>query len=201
MDNQLFHALQIRYIKLHFTILFTEDSILPVYKASALRGGIGEMLLRANCIRDRACDSCDFESECIVCRTMYSKFDLKPAYVTSGDSIGYVLECEKYQTHFQACGMLSLVKRRIYMLDCFEGINNNFYYDYGIPVPEIASQQKKHVKVRRHSSQKGIMFLYGITGFVQLKGIHPDTFPLLLAGELIHIEKNTSFGFGRYQII
>lgn len=63
---------------------------------------MGEMLLRANCIRDRNCETCDFESECIVQRTMYSKFEEKPAYITKGDSIGYVIECENYQEEFEA---------------------------------------------------------------------------------------------------
>ena len=308
MDDQLLHALQIRYIKLYFTISFIEDSMLPVHKVSALRGGMGEMLLRANCISDRACSTCDFEKECIVRRTMYSKFDEKPGYVTNGESIGYVLECENYEIYFSKgdtlsfnlilfgktivyfnqylqafytlgmCGIgaghakfiitsikntcfqdifkgndiimknyqvrtisqyvdhrmkkttgtektmffqtpatlkyqgeflqefcidaiISAVKRRIHMLDYFEGIHNDFYHDYQVTVPEVVSQQQKHVKVRRYSSRQGAMFLHGITGFVQLKELSPDTLPLLLAGELIHIGKNTSFGFGRYQVV
>lgn len=108
MDGQLLNALQVRYIKLHFTISFIEDAVLPVRKVSAIRGGMGEMLLRANCIRDRVCESCDFEAECIVLWTMYSKFTLKPNYVTNGESIGYVLECENDQTCFPEGETLSL---------------------------------------------------------------------------------------------
>ena len=308
MDGQLLNALQVRYIKLHFTISFIEDAILPVHKVSAIRGGMGEMLLRANCIRDRVCESCDFETECIVRRTMYSKFTLKPNYVTNGESIGYVLECENDQTCFQESEKLSFnlilfgkaivyfnqylqafymlgrygigaghakfiivsikntcfqdildggnllmknyqvqtissyvihrmkivtgsektlvfqtpatlkyngeflqkfrmdaifnaVKRRIYMLDCFERINNDFYHNYQVPVPEMSNQKAKHVKVCRYSSRKGKMHLHGITGFIQLKELYSETIPVLLAGELIHIGKNTSFGFGRYRIM
>ncbi len=51
---------------------------MPKDKVSALRGGMGEMLLRTNCVRDRQCEICDFESECIVQRTLYSKFEKKP---------------------------------------------------------------------------------------------------------------------------
>ena len=72
MEQQLEEALKIRYIKLHFTVSMLEDTELPIEKVSALRGGMGEMLLRANCVRDRECGKCDFESECIVRRTMYS---------------------------------------------------------------------------------------------------------------------------------
>ena len=91
----------IRYVKLHFTLQIAEDTVMPRYKASAIRGGMGEMLLRANCIRDRICDSCDFESECIVRRTMYSKMEIQPEFMSSGDSVGYVTECEDYREEFR----------------------------------------------------------------------------------------------------
>lgn len=309
IDSQLYQALQIRYIKLHFTIAFTETAVLPVNKVSALRGGMGEMLLRANCIRDRRCDSCDFEEECIVRRTMYSKFKEKPAYVTNGESVGYVLECENYMTEF-SCGekmnfnlilfgrtivylnqylqafyalgmngigsnharfqivsltntnkqdilsnnhvfmnnyvvrpvsdyvefrleklrkngmegrlvfktpltlkyqseflqefqmeaIVNAIKRRIQILDYFEQIQNNFYYDYQVPIPEITRQEHQFINVRRCSSRQGHMSLKGIEGQLQMKEADAETIPLLLAGELIHIGKNTSFGFGRYQL-
>lgn len=101
-ENMQNDYLNIRYIKLHFDIVFPEDSVLPSFKASSIRGGIGEMLLRANCIRDRKCEECDFETECIVQRTMYSKFEKKPQYVTTGDSVGYVIECEDYREDIAA---------------------------------------------------------------------------------------------------
>lgn len=78
----------IRYVKLHFTLRMVEDTVMPKYKASAIRGGLGEMLLRANCIRDRQCEKCDFETECIVRRTMYSKMEIQPRFMSSGDSVG-----------------------------------------------------------------------------------------------------------------
>ena len=90
----------IRYVKLHFTLRMLEDTELPLNKPSALRGGMGEMLLRANCIRDRDCENCDFESECIVRRTMYSKMEIEPKFMSAGDSVGYVIECEDYRTDF-----------------------------------------------------------------------------------------------------
>lgn len=102
MTEELKKCLDIRYTRITFTVLFPEDCILPRSKVSALRGGMGEMLLRANCIRDRNCETCDFESECIVQRTMYSKLEEKPVYITKGDSIGYVIECENYQEEFEA---------------------------------------------------------------------------------------------------
>lgn len=309
-DSCLYEALQIRYVKLHFTILFPEASSLPVNKVSALRGGMGEMLLRANCVRDRQCEICDFETECIVHRTMYSKFEKKPAYITNHESIGYVLECENYRTdfpagstldfnlilfgktivylnqylqalyalgmnglgaehaifqilsmtntrkqdiiigsnvymkkyvvqhisdyveyrmtqlkkyglkgrlvfktplclnyqneflqEFQMDAIINAIKRRIHMLDFFEGMENDFYHGYQVSVPEIRAQEHRFVKIKRYSSRKDShMFLKGIEGFAELTEIPMETLPLLLAGELIHIGKNTSFGFGRYQV-
>lgn len=43
--QQIERALQVRYIKLHFGLYLVEDSRLPMNKVSAIRGGIGEMLL------------------------------------------------------------------------------------------------------------------------------------------------------------
>ena len=102
MNDLLEKSLHVRYTKLNFMIRFPEYCIVPVSKTSALRGGIGEMLLRAHCVKDRVCETCDFLEECIVQRTMYSRFIHKPEFMTTGASIGYVIECENYQEHMEA---------------------------------------------------------------------------------------------------
>lgn len=51
MSQLLIKSQDIRYTKLTFVVQFTEDTMLPKQKVSAIRGGIGEMLLRANCVR------------------------------------------------------------------------------------------------------------------------------------------------------
>ncbi len=302
----------IRYVKLHFTIEFLEDTELPVYKASALRGGMGEMLLRANCVRDRECEKCDFESECIVRRTMYSKMEIQPSFMTSGDSVGYVIECEDYRDRVEAGdtlrfnlilfgktivyftsfftafyglgtrglgkadGKFSIVSvtnsrnmpifdgeklnmdryeilkvadyisfrkgqlknagptglkfqsplsvkyrgeelrafdpiaimesacRRIYMLDCFEGIESNVHdlsFIEALTIPELRGESHRYVSVRRFSNHQGsAMYLKGIEGEMHLSAITDEALDILLAGELVHIGKNTSFGFGRYRV-
>lgn len=86
--------LKIRFTKINFVLKFAQYSIMPRYKASALRGGIGNMLLEQYCIRDRVCDRCDFRDECIVQKIMYAGSSVKPGFVTTGESIGYALECE-----------------------------------------------------------------------------------------------------------
>lgn len=310
MEQLIKQAMHIRYTKLHFTIAFLEDSKLPPNKHSAIRGGIGEMLLQANCIRDRRCEQCDFKGECIVQRTMYTQFKEKPAYMTNGESVGYVLECEnnqeyfrkgeylefvlllfgknlvyfsqylqavcalgagglgKYRARFQVISVrnenceellsadrihmeryrisyldeyverqlilrrnfsphrivfvtpltlkfrgefrnefhieaiLSGIRRRIYMLDCFEEIQNEEWMRWKLPEAEITGQHAILSRVDRYSSRKGTkMTLYGLTGDIYLKEMSEDAKILLLAGELIHVGKNTSFGFGKYQLI
>lgn len=313
MNEVLEKSFKVRYVKLHFTIEFVEDSILPVYKTSALRGGMGEMLLRSNCIADRDCDNCGFERECIVRRTMYSQMEIQPSFMTSGDSVGYVIECEDYHEQFSvgarmqfnlilfgktivyfsqflnafyALGMSGIGKeqakfrivsvtgttgvpilegndvvmsnyqikpisdyvayrrkqlgelserflirlksplsikfrgnelsefnaeafiesacRRIYMLDCFEGIQTSIHemdYIEAISVPKVISANSRKVSVRRYSDRHGsAMYLRGFEGTVLLEGVSEDLMDILLAGELLHIGKNTSFGFGRYRV-
>ena len=90
-----------RYIKIHFTAQFLGDTRVPVYKTSGLRGGIGEMLLRADCLRDRDCEKCDFIDDCIVRGILYPKMENVPSFMRSGDSIGFSIECEAYQEYYR----------------------------------------------------------------------------------------------------
>ena len=309
MDAYPDKELQIRYIKLTFTLTFTDDCQVPISKTSALRGGMGEMLLRANCIKNRECETCDYKEECIVQRTMYSHFDHKPAFITSGESIGYVIECENYKdrmsvgeemrfhlilfgktvvyfnlylqaiaalgqnglgkdkarfvisgiknqygqeilegsniymqyykpttvseyvdhrkkqlagqsiTEIRFCTPLSLkyqgeflkefqmdalikgIQRRIYILDCFENIDGEDLYKAELVGPVILSQETRPISVRRFSNRKEqAMWLNGIKGSIQIENLTEELLPIFLAGELIHVGKNTSFGFGRYRM-
>lgn len=304
--QQLFRLLQIRYIKLHFCLRILEDTILPKNKVSAIRGGIGEMLLRMNCIRDRDCERCGFLSECIVRRIMYSQPEIRPEFMHKGDSMGYVIECENYEEEFQTgevlefhlllfgknvvyfnqymqalsyLGMegigkyqskfmiesvtntnreilaehdniyienymirtvaqyveyrmktnrkedilifhtplsakykgkiieefdmeaiMAAVSRRIYMIDCFEGIDEG-KADITGHVPKMVSQNVRNVFVGRYSSTHDEkIWLRGIHGSIILEDIDMTARMLLYAGELMHIGKKTSFGFGRYSL-
>mgnify|MGYP003309565716 CR=1 FL=1 len=44
------------------------------------------------------------------------------------------------------------------------------------------------------------MIFKGIKGSILLEHLEEDFLALLLAGEIIHIGSNTSFGFGRYRV-
>ncbi len=299
----------IRYVKLHFLCRLTEGCSLPVNKTSAIRGGMGKMLLTEHCIfpGERKCAECSFENECLVRRIMYSKFDLKPEFVTTGESIGYVINCEDYRTSFEqgdtfefaitlfgktivyftpilmalySLGQVGLGKekarfvidrvtnttgetlvegsnvykenykvhllgdyvdyrmrrgtgnrlhfhtplaikqhgeeleefnaeaivnaaaRRLYMLDCFEGIEAEQILVPREDLPHILTQKIIPTKVRRYSSTHGGgIYLSGIRGDVELDGMSEEVRRLLLAAEVMHVGRNTSFGFGRVTVI
>ncbi len=99
MDSR--DLLQVRYSKLTFTLEFLEDTHLPEHKVSMLRGGIGEMLLRGNCIADRDCERCGFREECVVQQIYYHKLKIVPDYVQEKESLGYLYECSDRRTDFR----------------------------------------------------------------------------------------------------
>jgi hypothetical protein len=306
MMNNEHKALQIRYTKLHFHLTLQQNTTLPKNKVSALRGGMGEMLLRANCIRDRHCEKCDFTSDCIVRRTMYAPLDIQPDFMQKNDSVGYILECENYDEDFYAgdeltfnliligknivyfnqylqaftyLGMeglgkykskftiacvtntkrdiivqgnnvyksqyiiqtvgeyvqyrmkshqaedtivlhtptsikhkgqmmtqidmeaiMSALARRIYILDCFEGIDTD-KIDITGHIPKALSQNVHTTTVERYSTTHNEKIrLHGIYGSATISPPDDTAKALLYAGELLHIGKNTSFGFGRYSL-
>lgn len=89
---------QIRFTKLLFKLEMLEDGILPYYKVSAIRGGMGQMLLAQNCIGDRECGKCSFHDKCVVQNIMYAPCKIKLPYMTSSESMGYVIDCLDHRT-------------------------------------------------------------------------------------------------------
>ncbi len=72
----------------------------PMNKSSAIRGGVGNVLLEKHCLFNGKCDACRFEKDCIVQQAMYAKYDLRPNYITSGESTGYSWECIDTTTEY-----------------------------------------------------------------------------------------------------
>lgn len=91
---------QTRFTKVRFTLEMIESCRMTGDKESALRGGIGEMLLRQYCIRDRMCEHCSFETACIVQNFMYAKYRIKPEFHTKGESIGFVIEADRGKRNY-----------------------------------------------------------------------------------------------------
>lgn len=89
--------MEMRFAKLMFTLCFPEGGQVPERKESALRGGLGNMLLAQNCVRDRDCPSCSFREDCLAQRIMYAPYRIRPSYVTR-ESMGFMLFCPDRRT-------------------------------------------------------------------------------------------------------
>ena len=296
----------IPYIKLRFYTELLNNARMPETKTAALRGGLGEMLLRQNCIADRKCETCCFRKACVVSHTFYSAMEKKPSYVTSPESVGYLIECTDARTHikkggrfeftltlfgdsivffniylqaFCQLGMYGLGKDRArfrisevrntqgrtivrdnevdmsrYRIDTVSGyvkkrkekllrgkgdweltfitpLSMKYQQEYmeqlygealvkgaarriqmlnyyigteaDIPefsaYPEIRTQSVSRETVRRYSgTQDSRMALRGISGTVIFNTMPEECLDYLIAGELTHMGRNTSFGFGKY---
>lgn len=99
---------RVRYAKLRYTIRYLQDGEVPMDKESALRGGMGQMLLSQHCIQahlrrsGKPCEECcSFCPDCLVQKIMYAKFQITPPYVTK-ESLGFVLHCPDKRTYVQA---------------------------------------------------------------------------------------------------
>lgn len=302
-------SFDIPYIKLTFCTRIVSNTRMPNSKVAALRGGMGEMLLRQNCICDRNCRQCRFYSSCVVTHTFYSYMPKKPSYVTGKESVGYLIECSdctedfpegsefefslilfgesivffnlflqafaqlgmegigkwkarfwirevrntegnpvvcngtvdmrqykieyvadylfrrkkelqgsrtetgtydmrfvtplsmKYQqTYMQEFYAEALVKgaaRRVQMLNYYMGQETEIPVFTGYP--RIKKQTVRHASVKRFSStQDTAMVLHGIKGQMTFAEMTEECLEYLIAGELIHMGKNISFGFGQY---
>lgn len=296
----------IPYIKLRFYAELLNSACMPKTKTAALRGGMGEMLLRQNCVADRKCETCRFSKACVVSHTFYSVMEKKPSYVTSPESVGYLIECTDTRTRFKeggrfeftltlfgdsivffniylqafcqlgmsglgkdrACFRISEVRntqgrtivrdnevdmsrycidtvsgyikkrkenllrgsgdwsltfmtplsmkyqqeymeqfygealvkgaaRRIQMLNYYIGTEADVpeFSEY----PEVRIQSVSRENVRRYSgTQDSRMTLRGISGKVLFDTMPEECLDYLIAGELTHMGRNTSFGFGKY---
>lgn len=296
----------IPYIRLCFCGELLNDARMPETKTAALRGGMGEMLLRQNCVTDRNCGVCRFSKACVVNHTFYSAMEKKPSYVTKPESVGYLIECTDTRTQFKKggrfeftltlfgdsivyfniylqafcqLGMYGLGKDRArfrirevrntqgrtivldnevdmsrYRIDTVSGYIKkrkekllrgmgdwrltfltplsmkyqqeymqqfygealvkgaarrmqmlNYYIGNEADVPEfsvypeIRTQSVSRENVRRYSgTQDAHMTLRGIAGTVIFDTMPQECLDHLIAGELTHMGRNTSFGFGQY---
>ena len=302
MDSQLKKYLSVRYVKLHFQLQMQDSCYLQIQKSYALRGGMGTMLMNTGCIRDEKCSACDFKNECTKQRIMYSPFEIKPDFVTEGESAGYIIECRDYRTSFVPGDILEFsmtlfgkeivylnqilqafyqlgrtglgkdharfeilrvantrneplvegytvlkerykvttladyvdyrlkrprgrrmlfhtpltikqdgkmlddfnavlivrsLARRLYMLDCYEGIEaDKLFFE---KVPDIIHFQKWDIHVNRFSQrQMQKVPMNGIAGYVDFDEIDDTLYTLMLAGEIMNVGKNSSFGYGSY---
>ncbi|MEE3453395.1 CRISPR system precrRNA processing endoribonuclease RAMP protein Cas6 [Dialister sp.] len=305
----------ITYLQLTFVIKMREACTLPRAKASMLRGGIGDILLKKYCLKNGACEDCSYHEDCLVQRIMYSSFAKAPSFMGENASLGYVVFCDDYREAFGpddemsfdiilfgretayvgvlADAVMALAETGLsdrlnkfdlvqilgrtghdiresdgyldpeecesrllddyieHRLERFEHVNAesclklefknettlkdrkreltefelepflralllriNLMRQYQLgtsegvelweppePVPVLISQESKPMSVPRYSGRKQQkMHLKGIKGQMVLKNVSGHWLRLLLAGEILHVGKNTSFGFGKYLV-
>lgn len=265
------------------------------------------MLLQQHCLTgDRKCSGCSFKEDCPVPRIYYHPLKIRPAFVSSGESLGYVWECSdrrsvvkegdcvcfqlilfgntiiyfqdilqalyrlgmvgmgrsharfqimdvqnekkehilengsvyneriliskiddyimrhtipetgqirirfisplslKYQgeflREFHAKALIQAAVRRIYLLNCMEG--NTVEMPTTGEEPVLWAQKAKDVQISRYSNtHRSHIALHGICGECVIANLSEEMIPFLVAGQLVHIGKNTSMGFGKYKII
>ncbi len=108
------------------------------------------------------------------------------------------------QKVFLPAAIMEAVDRRLYILNCFEGRAEGKDYqrpDIKEPFPSLLDQNAHEERIKRFSgTQNTKVPFFGIKGWCDVTGIDDTALTLLIAGELVHIGKNTSFGFGRYTI-
>lgn len=103
---------------------------------------------------------------------------------------------KKFQDDLVVEDLINLIKRRLITLATLEGklteINKTFNF-------RIKNKELRWVEFNRYSNrQRSRMSLGGIIGTVELESVDNAAKELLIAGELIHIGKSTSFGLGDY---
>ena len=102
---------------------------------------------------------------------------------------------------FSSEAILQGAERRLYIMNCFEG-NDCGRIDIADHIPFLRPVRTVPMAVTRYSStHEGHMTLRGIAGFADMDNIDETARIILLAGELLHIGKNTRFGFGRYTLV
>lgn len=93
---------QATFSKLYITLKLERDCCIYENKTSAIRGGMGQMLLMQHCLKDsRDCENCALEEQCIPRGIMYAKYKNRPDFVTCGESMGYTLSCLNRKENFR----------------------------------------------------------------------------------------------------
>ena len=78
--------------------------------------------------------------------------------------------------------------------------NTHFVTPHGLDETEHYTTAYELAKITNYALKNKKMILKGIRGTVLLTEITEDVLMLLMIGELIHIGKYTSFGFGRFHL-
>lgn len=104
---------------------------------------------------------------------------------------------QEYVKEFRPEALAKGTVRRLLMLNYYIGHPCNFPKVQKYPMVQSQTVQSKRSK-HYSSIQKNTMPLKGITGMVIFEELQDECLDYLIAGEMPHIGKNTSVGFGKY---
>ena len=112
---------------------------------------------------------------------------------------------KKVMEEFDAGAIVSNLGRRLYMFNCFMGREMDYYaFNRHLEeiFPDLIDQEIRRIQSKRYSTrQQSSMPITGIIGKVILSDVCEEALYYLLAGEVLHIGRNTSFGCGRYRVL
>lgn len=103
-------------------------------------------------------------------------------------------------TEFDAEAIVRALARRLFMLDCYEGIEaEQLWFDR---VPALLGHTERGTTVSRYTTRhQQKVQLEGIRGYADFDEVEEDLYLLMLAGEIMHVGKRVSLGFGRYTMV
>lgn len=173
----------IRFTKLKIRLQMPEDCQLPKHKVSAVRGGMGKVLLAQHCIQNGDCDGCGFQESCIVRNIMYAPFKIKPPFATQNESMGYVIDCASKKTDYRAgeClwaeftlfgNTISYVMPIIYALTSLGGIGLGKEGAL-FQIAEITNRRRKPILREGCINMKNVL-VETLEGYVQERMAHQD---------------------------
>ncbi|MDY2627969.1 MAG: CRISPR system precrRNA processing endoribonuclease RAMP protein Cas6 [Lachnospiraceae bacterium] len=196
--------LNIPYVKLHFTARVEEACRLPRNKASALRGGVGQMMILQNCIlasgsrTDEDCCECSCREECLVQRFLYTPVSVQPAFSAEKLSMGYLFECENYYEGFDAGEMFDFQvilfgKSRVYLNLLLQAV-------WALGQQGLGKEKGRFSIVRILNSRKEDILCDGYGGMqIRKDRYYPETFAGYAQFRMRQLQKNGCHGVLKFQ--
>lgn len=102
----------------------------------------------------------------------------------------------KLATDINENDLINLLTKRILTLNALEGEKTDQLEDYNLSITDKQIDWEENARYSNRQNMK--MKLGGLIGYIYLETDDLETKKLLIAGELLHLGKNTSFGLGDY---
>ncbi|MFY8249934.1 CRISPR system precrRNA processing endoribonuclease RAMP protein Cas6 [Clostridium perfringens] len=208
-NNRNFQALD----KLDFTMIILGDTlayipqIIEAYIYSGMFLGIGDGYFNVEFVKNEfgeiLFDGKGILKENLVISNLSEYIYAKKRFLRDVNGIKLITPLSykadrKIQKTLTGKNLRNLLERRILTINALEGKSYDSFElnDFNLEIEELGWYE-----FERHSNrQKKNMNMGGIVGTFKLFDLEDFQLDCLIAGELIHIGKSTSFGFGEYEI-